>query len=114
MLRKEVTSAKLEEIGWETIPALCGTDYVTPLKDVAFYLREDNWDCKVEVDTENEYVEVEHHGYISLESCYEPSKENYYYFEYMYIRPHNEGRKWQKVARRKVVNYYRLLNKVCD
>lgn len=107
MKRSECTGKKLQEIGWEAIPATYGTDYNTPLKDTAYYLREDGWDCKVELDTTTEYQRVQQ------VSTYGPDQVIYYNFEYMYIRPHGE-RKWQQVARREVENYRYTVNKNRD
>lgn len=106
MLRKECTSKMLESIGWESLPTLAD-EYVTPLKDVAYYLREEGFDCKVELDTSKEYEKTR------VPFNNEPTEVYYYHFEYMYIRPHGTS-KWNKVARREVKTYTYTVNKNRD
>lgn len=103
MKRGECTYKKLREIGFETIPVE-SDDYVTPLKDVAYCLREEYYDCKVEVDTDELYVRTEYS---------QPIQEVYYHFEYLYIKP-KEFDKWQKVARREVEQRRHTINKNLD
>lgn len=105
MLRKECTGKKLRDIGWEVLPTV-DDEYVMPLKDVAYYLREEGFDCKVELDTSNEYQRT-------TWETFDPRKNIYYCFEYMYIREHGK-KKWQKVARREHINYYTTINKALD
>ena len=109
MKRSECTSKTLESIGFETLPTLAD-EYITPLKDVAYYLREEGFDCKVELDTTKEYEEVKMDWSTSY---YEADKVVYYHFEYLYIRPHGTS-KWNKVARRKVETYHYSINKNRD
>lgn len=103
MKRVDCTSKKLKEIGFETIPVE-SDDYVPPLKDVAYYLREENFDCKVEIDESELYVRTLY-GY--------PMEEIYYYFEYLYIKP-KDFEKWQKVARREIEQSRYKINKNLD
>ena len=93
MKRSECTAKKLREIGFGELPTSTADEYVTPLKDVAYLLREENFDCKVEVDTYKEYE------YKTWET-FDKLKTVRYNFEYLYIREHGTNEKWQKVARR--------------
>ena len=106
MKRSECTGRSLKEIGWEEIPATCGYDYVTPLKDVAFLLRECGYDCKVELDTSKEYVRTPW-------ATFEARTNIYYNFDYMYIRE-DQNSKWQLVARREHVIRKNSINKALD
>lgn len=108
MKRSECTSETLKAIGFETIPHEAW-DYVTPLKNVAYYLREEGFDCKVELDTETEYQRTS----FDWTSAHEATKVIYYHFEYLYIRPHGTA-KWNKVARREVETYHYTVNKNRD
>lgn len=106
MKRSECTVAKLKEIGFETIPTMTADEYVTPLKDVAYYLRYEGFDCKVELDTTEEYEYREYPNY-------DPIKVHYFNYEYLYIRPHGT-KKWNKVARREVETRHYIVNKNRD
>lgn len=106
MKRSECTGKKLKEIGFETIPTLTPDEYVTPLKDVAYLLREEGFDCKVEIDTSEEYVRTTY-------ETFEPRKEIYYHFEYLYIREHGT-KAWNKVARREHTINSTTINKALD
>lgn len=106
MLRSECTSKKLKEIGFEVIPRLTCDEYVTPLKDVAYLLREEGYDCKVEIDFDKTYTRTTY-------ATFEARNEILYNFEYLYIREHGTS-KWQMVARREHVISSQAINKALD
>jgi hypothetical protein len=96
MLRKDCTSKTLRESGFEPVYNWELDDIEMPMKDIAYLLREEGFDCKVEID-KTVYSERRYEDFIYMDEV----TLNYNY-EYMYIRPHGEYFKWRKVAQRKI------------